>query len=481
MMLRLREASGYTVALYVARGFVLLKGLLLARMLGPTQYGTVAAFSTFLAYASYLDIGVFHAQNREIPMLTGAGRSDEAGHVARVSLGVAVGVALIAGVALEGAAALQAAGILQGTWWFSAGLGAAVIAQQVTGYFHSLSFAKKEFTAQARGMIALTVVDAGVSLGLGAIFGAPGVLLGAWVAPVVQGAVLVGRRTLRVAPLRDAAVAWALVKTGVPIGLMWFANTNMVGVDKLVALYGVGVTQLGVYSLASVAGGLVTLGPTAVAGLLGPRILERYGADGEHSGRGARLASTGQLACAAAGGVVVAGTLAALPKLTGTFLPAYKAGIPAAFALAAASVVLGATFPINSLAVAVRAQNFVAAVYLADAAFNVVLDIVLLRAGMGILGIAVGSLVSYTVLLVVLTAWASRRSGGEVAPGFGLGWSMIAGGLVTGAVAAWATQGSASTILSCAAAVLASGAVGAVVVPVVAGRLRRTMGEDVST
>jgi O-antigen/teichoic acid export membrane protein len=426
-----RGVLAYTGSQYVARTLMLAKGLLLARLLGPNQYGVVAALGTVLAYATYLDFGVFQGQNREIPRLRGTGDEVGAARVAAVASGVAITVAVLVAVLTAAIVALELAGLVGGVWWFTAGLGATISAQLWTGHMHSLTYARKLFSAQSVGMLALTVADVSVACTTGYLWGAKGVVLTAWIAPIIQGIVLRADRSVRTIPAFDAKAAWVLARVGLPIGVMWFANTNMVGIDRIVVLAGVGVGQLGLYSLAGVAGGLTLLSATAIAGYIGPRILERVDTQGVLTDAGVALADVGQFLCAAGGATVVAAILPAIAPLTRLVLPDYAQGIDAAMVLVVANAVLGATLPANSVLVGRGMQVRVALLYVLDAAFNLVLDITLLNMGLGILGVALGSLVSYALLLLVLRLWVFSRTKGWL---FASGWAILGIGAAMGMI-----------------------------------------------
>lgn len=432
----IRGVLAYTGSQYAARTMVLAKGLLLARFLGPNQYGVVAALGTVLAYATYLDFGVFHAQNREIPRLRGSGDEGGAARVAAVASGMATMMAVLVAVLTVAVAALQLPGLVGGAWWFTAGLGATVSVQLWTGHMHSLTYARKLFSVQSVGMLVLSIADVSVACTAGYLWGAKGVVLTAWIAPMVQGVVLWADRSVRTHPAFDPKAAWALARVGLPIGVMWFANTNMVGIDRIVVLAGAGVGQLGLYSLAGVAGGLTLLSATAIAGYIGPRILERVDAQGVLTDAGVALADLGQFLCAAAGATVVAAILPAIAPLTRLVLPDYVEGIHAAMVLVVANAVLGATLPANSVLVGRGMQVRVALLYVLDTAFNLVLDVILLNMGLGILGVALGSLVSYALLLVALRLWVFSRTkswlfaSGWAILGIGAGMGMIGRALV---------------------------------------------------
>lgn len=410
---RLRSASRYVITLYGVRLLALVKSAVLAGVLGPSGYGVLSAFATFLAYTAFLDLGLFHAMNREVPMMRGAGDHDSALRVIRASRAGTLATGCIAGVLILGYSAAQAAGLLDGDWWISALLAVAVAMQMIAGMLHSLCYAEMRFDLQANAMTASTVFDLVFSVIGGILFGVPGALSGFLLGPIAQWFVLRSGQT-PIRPLWDPRLIRTLSALGIPIGLVWVANTNLVGLDKILILFVLGSTELGLYSIASVAGALVIVGPTAVSQLVNPRVLEKIGAR-EHLGSLA-LVRRSQEISGLVGGTVAAVGIAVVPGAVVLALPEYREAIPSAQVLMVASAVFGLVHPLVGYFVAHRRQLEIAAWYLSFGVFNVMVDLLLLHRGFGLLGVASGSLITYMLLYLSLQI---RANGVSAARGVG--------------------------------------------------------------
>lgn len=395
----LAGASRYVIALYGVRLLALVKSALLAALLGPSSFGVLSAVATVLAYTAFLDVGLFHAMNREVPMLRGSNDSAEAVRVIRASRSGSLATGFTAAAIMAGCSALQAYGILDGNWWLSALLSLAVAMQTLAGMLHALCYAEMRFDLQARALTVATFVDLAFSMAGAYLFGVAGALSGFVLAPLVQWVVL--RRGFGpIALLWDFPLMWRLIGIGVPIGLVWLANTNLVGLDKLVILFGLGPEPLGLYSIAAVAGTLVTIGPNAVSQMITPRVLEKAGRQ-ENSGS-LNLVRRSQEVSGMVGGTVAAIGIAVVPVAIAVMLPAYRAAVPSAQVLMIASAVFGLVHPLVGYFVAQMRQLEVAAWYLSFGFANVLVDVVLLRAGMGLVGVASGSLLTYLALYASL-------------------------------------------------------------------------------
>jgi O-antigen/teichoic acid export membrane protein len=428
--LRVAEVTGYAGALYAARAAMILRAFILGRMLGPASYGVVSAFVTFLAYANYLDLGLFHGLNREVPMAVGGGRSEDARRFVAAARAGTLASGLAAAAVILAIAGFQFAGVVPGSWWFTLPFAAAVFLQMWVGLPNAVCYAEKRFALQAKATTSAAVTDLVSGIAGALILGVPGVLATSVLAPMVQGAVLARGFGRPMRPLWDWSLIRNLVKIGVPIELMWLAQMNIVGIDKVVVLLGLDVKALGYYSIASLGGVLVSIGPNALSQTLAPRVLERFGRDG-HGRDAVRLTMVGQDLSAGVAAVLIAGSLVVVPWAVRTLLPEYAPGIPAAEVLIVATGFLACVHPISTYMVGHGRQTGVAIAYVTAAAFNILIDAGFIAAGLGITGVALGSLVTYLLFYITMRVWLRRI--GEL----GADQSSAAAGIIPVAVIVW--------------------------------------------
>ncbi len=365
---RLGEATAYTVTMYGVRAVAIAKGVFLASLLGPSSYGIVAAFTAFLAYTQYFDFGLVHGQYREVPILRGGGRHAEARTVASATYGGALALGAAAFVVLAILALLQRA--------------------------------------------SAAVIDLVATILAGLRWGAVGAIAVAPITFFVQFALLFQGLERPLPPSFSWKVWQRLALIGIPIELIWAANANMITVDKIVALVGLGQRSLGLYALAAAAGTLIMVGPTAIAVQFTPRILEKIGASPKGSGALETMARGLDILVLIAAPVVAA-SIVLLPALTRALLPAYVPAVQAAQILVVASALLASGIPFVSYVVGRGRQWLVVWLYLGNAIFNIGLDVLLLRAGAGITGIAIGSLTSYALLAIAMRMLVLRLATGQ--------------------------------------------------------------------
>ncbi len=434
---RLRSVGGYTAAMYFVRLAAILKNFFLAWYLGPLHFGFVAAFFTFLTYSAYLDLGLFHAVYRELPMLRGAGNTARISRMVDTAFGGSLLLGVGAAAVLLVLSVFQAFNLAPGPWWIGVGLALAVFAQLLAGVPYNVALGEGRFNPLGRALAFAAAVDLVASVLAGLAWGAAGAVLVGSFGLVIQFFLVRELISWKPRFRWDVVEAKRLAVIGIPIALIWFSNANFIAVDKVVTLVGLGKSHLGQYTLATAASSLAMVGPVAIATRFGPRVLERIGESS--AGQAAiEVARTGVHVAVRASAIVLALGLIAIPGLTSVLLPEYVPAIRAAQILLAGGAILASTFPLTTYLIGRGLQWRVVRVYAAAAAINLALDAVFLWMEKGITGIAVGSLVSYALFSVAVQRMVAALDGTphamwKLARAF---WPLVAAAIVGAAGAA---------------------------------------------
>ena len=74
----LRAVVDILTSVTVARGLGLLKGLVVAALLGPADYGVATIVAMVVAYSSFADLGTGTAASRDLSLAVGRGDSGAA-------------------------------------------------------------------------------------------------------------------------------------------------------------------------------------------------------------------------------------------------------------------------------------------------------------------------------------------------------------------------------------------------------------------
>jgi O-antigen/teichoic acid export membrane protein len=454
-LLAIGSVAGASVA---ARGLRFVKVLVVARLLAPESFGAFAALTVFLSYGQFLELGASTAAFRDLAAAVGRGDSREAwraaGRMATLKLAAAL---------LLGAGGLAAALFLDLPPPLRMGLVAlpaialssALLAQvllhlQAEGRSHD--YGRATLLAGAGDLV--------LGVGLTAAWGLPGLLLAAALAPGFALAWATRRRALAPPHAVDRPLLGRLVRTGAPLAALALLDQSLVSMDQVLVMGFLSLRDLGLYNVALVLAEAVRTLGAAGGAVLGPRLLREHARSGGSREAIRRHTLEPVLLYAAALPLPVGLLWIAGGAALARFYPEYASAVAPMQAMVLASSFLVVTSGVTTFLFAIdrHARNIL---FLAPAlAFNLVLDVVLLRLGWGLMAIAAGSLATYVgyaaaVLWYVSGHFEWQRPGralflaGALLPGLALGGALL---LLERTVAYRHSPG--ATAAACAALVL---------------------------
>lgn len=394
----LRGVALQTGGNLVASTLSAVKGIVFASLLGPAQYGAWGLLTTLQVISNFSDMGVSLVANREIPRAFG--NTDTEGMLAHVS--AANWATLVTSLVF---------GLVVGLAWPATGwpplAASAVLVPLLFVTFNTFGLGiqvSRNVFAFDRASAGLTV-SAVLSLGLGwaasraaglsgllvsqsAVYGTTAIFLLATVG--LGSAFALPRVSVIVASLREG---WRLL---VPI----LSGRVFISLDVLVCGATLGPANTGLYAVA-------LLGSTMAAGVVAQSVQAVVGQYVMRESGGTMVAPPERLVWAPA--ALLAAVLAPVcliasllaPVLVPLILPKYAGAVLPLQILLVAAYLLQSQAGFSSTLVAVGRQLLEAPVYLILGAVNVAIDLVLIRAGIGIVAIATGTLVVNTLYAIV--------------------------------------------------------------------------------
>ncbi len=395
-----------TVLLQISRFGV---NLVAARWLGPAAYGLWNSFTLALTYAPVLTLGTINAMNREVPLLMGKGDQVTAQRAIQVTFAVSLATSLLTGLAA----------IILGLSQRDSPMGRAVIllglllmAQQVYLYLQLWLKCNIRFSAMSNQQIIYAVVYPLVVLPTTALWGLNGFVVG-------QAIVVMGVSTWIIVLLKapvsvgfDWQIFLNLVKIGLPIMAAGTLYGLLTTIDRWVTLTYLGLESLGHYSLAIMASSMLGVLPMAISQQMYPRMARRFGETG--NARALQSMVVRQSLFGSGVTILVMGVVySGLPWVVNLFLQDYTAGVePARILLIGLACVPLAGGVANFLNTAGK-QNYYLVVQGIGTLLNLVLEVIFVKAGMGLSGVALGAslaLVLYTLMLLGVGWWVIRSS-----------------------------------------------------------------------
>jgi O-antigen/teichoic acid export membrane protein len=272
----LHDITRYGSSVIIAHFVTFFGGIIVARMLGPSNFGLWKALQLILTYAIYSELGSLSAMNREVPYFQGKGEIERVNRIRNVVLGQNLFMALAVSSGL-----LLLYYCLPGVLPLSIELilfvCALVFLQQVYAYFEILFRSAHDFSMVSRLRLSRTVMDMGMAIVLIYFLNLNGRLLALTLTFILILIYILKRCKYSLRPEVDLRETLKLLRIGFPILMVGFSGTLYFTIDSLLILKFLGKTQLGYYSIALVFASLMLVLPGVISEVLYPRYAERFG------------------------------------------------------------------------------------------------------------------------------------------------------------------------------------------------------------
>lgn len=413
-----RDSIGFATSQYLVRILGTIRGLVAARLLGPVGYGEWNALMLLLDYGGTAPFGTYQGLDQSVPARIVDGDARALDRLKRAGLfNVLISTALFATVCLIYFG--RSVGQIREAWGLS-GIATALGVVLLTNVsLYSLTLMRSHGNIAAVSMWFLLQSVIGVVLGIALLpsQGAWGLLWG-WLAGTVIAMALAmwhGRRVVPLVP-RPGAESVALLAVGFPMFLSMLSNFVMRSLDRVIILRYLGTEPLGLYALAVTAVTFLQTLPDAVAYVLYPQLVRRYrlGGDDPAAIRDAVERSVRVVAIATPAFCAIA--YLGADDVVGWVLPRFAPGVPALRILCfgAAAMALASLSTIVLMTLGRHRQLIPVAIGLC--AIGVALDLLAIRLGLGIRGVAWATFITFALnsaTLMMLAEAGMQRSGGQ--------------------------------------------------------------------
>lgn len=409
----LRRIAVYGASRFTTEALIGLRGVVLARLLGPSAYGVWALFRIAMRWATSAGLGVNRGLERE---LSAARRSSgspleleharcEADRYARAGVGFKL---LVFGTISVGAL-LASLAVEDPEWRLGLrGFAAAVLTSQLVTYSvvytHARGLVRRyAWTETAGAAFHLTGAAVGALVG-----GIQGAFAGFVAASLASVALYVGHVPLR--PIASPARVLRLLRVGVPVSLTLATSTALATADRLIVAAHGGTELLGQYAFGVSVAGLATVFAWVVRTVVFPDVYAGVHATG--TSRAVRTHLEGTLLPFARTYPLLLGVLALLiAPVVRILAPAYDDAVGPARLF----IFSGATLGLVSLGsvgvVAADRQKRLPLFSVAGLLCNVALATAALRLGGDLTAVAAGALASQSVYGAGVVGLAARAGG----------------------------------------------------------------------
>jgi O-antigen/teichoic acid export membrane protein len=394
-----------TVAFQLSRLGV---NVLVARWVGPEEFGLWNALNLILLFGVVISLGVPNGMNRDVPIYLGRRDHTGAAFLVENSFWFVLLSAMAGGLLLTLVSftplidgrlqpLLRWMGLLFASW-------------MVYLFFQLRLKSLIRFHLMSVQQVVFAVLLPLLALPLAYYWGVPGFVVGQAVTAVILCLFIASVTSFRPAFVLDWAVIKPLVRAGFPIMMAGLLYSLLTTTDRWMILRFLGVEQLGHYTLAILCVSVLSLFPATISQQMYPRMAFRYGETRSVAALRGLVIKQTVLATAVTLPVILI-TYILLPYLVPYLLPAYIPGITSAQMLLVGIAFIPLTGGVANFLNTINKQLYYLAVQSGAVVLNFTLTFVLVGAGRGLEGVALGATVSYIVyaaVLVALGGWLLR-------------------------------------------------------------------------
>lgn len=407
----IRDLVGLAGSQYVVRALLMARGLIAARLLGPGAYGAWNALTLVLEYGMQSHFGTLQGLDQKVPARVADGDREGLARLQRAAMfNLVLGGVLYA--TLVGLYFARSPGQIR-TFWGAAGIALAIVSALLTNLsnFHtSILRSHGRIEVVSVWYVIQGLVGAVLGVALVPWFGAWGLLWGWVIATLIatEYARRQGRDVTTMTP-RPGRESLRLLEVGLPMFLFVGLTFVMRSLDRVIILRFLGTENLGFYSLAAMAIGLLLYLPDSVGYVMYPRLLKRFHESGGDPGviRAPVHQALGAVAIALPACCALA-YLAADDSVL-WLLPKFREGVPALRILCFGAAALGLGNLCAIVLMVLRRQQLLIPVAIGSVVVGAAAMVASIYAGFGIRGVAWSTLAVYTLHSAVMVWLAFGR------------------------------------------------------------------------
>jgi len=411
----IRDSVGFAFTQYIVRATLMLRGLLAARLLGPLPYGAWNAIQILMDYGVLAPFGSQQGLDQMVPPRIVEG---DAAALLRVKRAALFNILLLTGLFTAGCLAWSMLGSSRvfNAWGFR-GVALAlvcVISTNIASYQASIMRSHGDITTVSGWMLLQGAIGGVLGLAFTPWLGAWGLLFG-WVAGCLVSFGYVTFRSRGMAPLLPAPASEGLdlVQIGFPMFVFAASTLMMRNIDRLIILRFLGTESLGFYSLSVMALTFILYLPDSVSYVMYPQLLRKFGESGRDVAfirpRVERVLQASSVFIPALSAIAY---LCARPLVL-VLLPKFTPGVGAIRAICFGAAALAFSNFASVVLMTVGRQTVLMPAAIGATALYAGLDMIAVKSGGGITGVAWATLTAYVVNSAMLLSMALTGLGLE--------------------------------------------------------------------
>ena len=276
----IKETTAYTASSYASQAVLMLRGFLIARVLGPSLYGVWTIMRIFFRSSHYLSCGTTSAMVRQVPYEIGRGNKDYPLILQQNSISWHL---LISSIVSACVFILSFTDLISNFTSEMRIMGIVFILHTIHLFIPFKLISEKKILLLSKYNFCYAILNTIFGISLLFPFRINGLLAGMALSHLTLIIYLLKRGDLSLRLQLDQVVLKDLMRKGFPIIILFTSFFLMYNIDKIIVFILLGSTMTGYYGLASFISGIINFIPVAVTNVLLPRMMYHYGRTQERS------------------------------------------------------------------------------------------------------------------------------------------------------------------------------------------------------
>jgi O-antigen/teichoic acid export membrane protein len=366
-------------------GLAFIREIIIAKIMGPTSYGTWKGIEVIQMYHQYSTLGTQNGMSREIPKLRGMGREGKINNLQNVTLGHIFTLPLLISVLI----AFYSNSIHDDLIRFGVRMTTVnVLLLMGKSYYVRLYFADMRFKTYSRITVYLSFILNAAAIGFAVLLQdrAPYIII--FVNNIIWIIALKKYGGYKLVPKISLVESWKLIKIGFPIMIIGLLYGLLTSIDRLIILNYFDVTHLGYYSIFMMVGLVITGVSSSLGEIIYPRMNKLYGEVGTAESLDLLLFAPSYIMSSLLG--IVSGVIVFMIVMFGPiYLGEYKQGFTSAIIFCIGSSIGGGSI-LNTID-----KQWLSVIFQSIAlVINVLLSLLLIQLNYGIVAVAIGTTVA---------------------------------------------------------------------------------------
>jgi O-antigen/teichoic acid export membrane protein len=391
-------------SLYLARLMFLIRGLVTARFLGPSDYGVWGALSILLNYSNLTPLGSAEAVGREVPFYAQRGEAERVRETKEQAFSFNIYASLLAVLAIVIFALARRTSLAPAYFYGLLVVAAGITFQQLYFFYGIVLRAEKRFFFKSKVEIVYAAVNVPITIALVVIYGLPGLFASFLINIGFIVFYLRSRIPIHFRFRLKRSYVVELIRIGFPVYLIGLVYTVFLSVDRIVIVKYLTSSDMGYYSIAVALVTVLGEAPIIIAQVMGPSLIERYSSSKSLS-EVYPYVQIPTMAITFCFPVLLVTAIFGIEYLIRYLLPKFLPGFTAIEILVVGSFFMGMTRGASSFLLAIRRQTVAVIIYVICVGVAVVLNVGMVKAGYGLNGIALATSLTYLALFLMYTTY----------------------------------------------------------------------------